>query len=305
MKAMIIRQYGEPEVFQTEDLPLPQPGSGEVLVKVRAISVNPVDYKWRQAGPFTDFPVVLGWDISGTVQTLGEGVTRFKAGDEVFGMLRFPKEGRAYAEYVSAPVSDLALKPANLSHPEAAAMTLAALTAYQALETVQLRAGQSILIHAGAGGVGHYAVQLAKARGARIIATASAHNRDFVLGLGADEVIDYHARPFEEQISGLDAVLDTVGGDTLPRSFAVLRRGGKLVSIAGEPPKEQTQQAGVQAQRIMVHPSSTDLEVLAGLAESGQLKSHISQIFTLEQVAEAHRAQQTGRTVGKIVLTVN
>ena len=304
MRAMVLDRYGEPDVLTRRELPVPQPASGEVLVRVHAVSVNPVDYKWRKNGPFKAFPVVLGWDISGVVESLGPDTSAFASGDAVFGMVRFPQEGRAYAEYVAVPITDIARKPQTLSHAEAAAMTLAALTAQQALDAMQLRAGQTVLIHAGAGGVGHYAVQLAKARGARVIATASEQNRAFVLGLGADEVVDYRARPFEEQVRDVDAVLDTVGGDTLPRSFAVVRRGGLLVSIAGALSAEQAQQGDVQAQRLLVHPSRADLEHFSDLVAAGKLHSHVSQTFPLEQVADAHRALETGRTVGKIVLIV-
>ncbi|WP_211214867.1 NADP-dependent oxidoreductase [Deinococcus aquatilis] len=303
---MTIREYGDPDVLKLEELPLPDPAPGEVRVQVHAVSINPVDHKVRQTGFFnyTNFPVILGWDISGMIDALGEGVTEFQVGDEVYGMIRFPQEGRAYAEYVTAPVADLARKPSNLSHTEAAAMTLAALTAHQAFERMELQVGQTILIHAGAGGVGHFAVQLAKARGARVIATASNHNRDFVLGLGADEVLDYRAQPFEEQVSAVDAVLDTVGGETLSRSFAVIKPGGWLVSIAGQPSAHQAQERDVNVERILVYPSQAHLDILSGLAEAGQLKAHVSQTFDLEQVAQAHQAQQTQRTVGKIVLTV-
>lgn len=304
MKAIIIHQYGDPEVLQLEQVAAPLPAAGEVLVKVHAVSINPVDYKRRQNWSSQPLPVILGWDISGTVEQVGPGVTEFSSGDEVFGMVRFPAEGRAYAEYVSAPTTDIALKPKRMSHEEAAAMTLAPLTAHQAFETMKLSSGQTVLIHAAAGGVGHYAVQLAKARGARVIATASSKNRDFVLGLGADEVVDYRERPFEEVVHDVDAVLDTVGGDTLPRSFGTIKQGGWLVSIAGKPDAEMAQQHGVHAQQILVYPSRADLEVLTALVETGQLKSHVSQIFPLEQMAEAHRAQETGRTVGKIVLTI-
>ena len=183
-------------------------------------------------------------------------------------------------------------------------MTLAALTAHQAFEKMKLSRGQTLLIHAAAGGVGHYAVQLAKARGAHVIGTASSRNREFVLELGADEFVDYHERPFEEQVSNLDAVFDCVGGDTLPRSFAVLKKGGWLVSIAGQPPEELAAKHGVHADRILVHPSRADLELFGAEIAAGRLKSHISQSFPLEAVADAHRAQETGRTVGKIVLTV-
>ena len=307
MKAMTLRQYGGPEVLQLEDLPVPQPQAGEVRVKVHAVGINPVDFKRRQNGPYTDFPVVLGWDVSGVVDALGEDVTDFELGDGVYGMIRFPDEGRAYAEYVTAPAAHLARKPASLSHVEAAATTLAPLTALQAFEKMNLQAGQTILIHAGSGGVGHFAVQLARARGTRVIATASEKNRDFVKGLGADEVIDYRARPFEEQVSGVDAVFDTVGGDTFTRSFGVVKPGGWVVGIVTRVTDElsaQAQRAGVKAAWVWVLPSRAQLDELSALVSAGHLKPHVSQTFALEQVADAHRAQETGRTVGKIVLTV-
>jgi NADPH:quinone reductase-like Zn-dependent oxidoreductase len=304
MKAIVIEQYGNPEVLTLKDLPIPEPKSGEVLVKSHAVSVNPVDYKWRKNGPFKSFPLVLGWDISGVIEALGPDTTGFNVGDAVFGMVRFPQEGRAYAEYVTVPTTDIAPKPATLSHNEAAAMTLAALTAHQAFEKMELKPGQVILIHAAAGGVGHFAVQLAKARGARVIATASSRNREFVLGLGADEFVDYTLRPFEEQVKNVDAVFDCVGGDTLTRSFGTIKRGGWLVSIVQRPPEELAQQHGIQSVQIMVHPSKTDLEYFSSLVASGQLRSHVSQTFPLERVVDAHHAQETGRTVGKIVLEV-
>jgi NADPH:quinone reductase-like Zn-dependent oxidoreductase len=304
MKAITIHQYGDPEVLTLENLPTPAPSSNEVLVKVHAVSVNPVDYKWRKNGPFKAFPVVLGWDVSGVIESLGADVTEFRVGDAVFGTVRFPLEGRAYAEYVSAPITDIALKPSSQSHLEAAAMTLAPLTAHQVFETMHLERGQTVLIHAAAGGVGHYAVQLAKARGARVIASASAKNREFVLGLGADEFVDYTARSFEEVVQNVDAVFDCVGGETLPRSFAVVKKGGWLVSIVAQPSEELAQQHGIRIAQVLVHPSRTDLEHFAGLVAEGKLKSHVSQTFPLERVADAHRAQETGRTVGKIVLSV-
>lgn len=304
MRAMTIHQYGDPDVFQLEDLPVPQPASGEVLIKVHAVSINPVDYKRRRGWANQSLPVILGWDVAGVVEALGEGVTDFRVGDQVYGMIRFPAEGRAYAEYVTAPVTDIALKPAGLSFNEAAAMTLAPLTAHQAFDKMQLSAGQTILIHAAAGGVGHYAVQLAKARGAHVIATGSAKNREFILGLGADQFVDYQERPFEQQISNVDAVLDTVGGDTLLRSFAVVKPGGWLVTIAGQPDEAQARERGIQATRILVHPSRPDLDHFSKLVEAGQLRSHVSLTFPLDRVADAHGAQETGRTVGKIVLEV-
>lgn len=309
MKVMAIEQYGGPEVLTQMNLPTPQPADGEVRVKVHAVGINPVDYQARQKDylGYIDFPIVLGWDISGVVDALGAGVTDFAVGDEVYGMIRFPKQGRAYAEYVTAPVTEIALKPQRLSHVQAAATTLAALTALQVLEKMNLQAGQTILIHAGSGGVGHFAVQLAKARGARVIATASEKNLDFVESLGADEVIDYRARPFEEQVSGVDAVFDTVGGETFTRSFGVVKPGGSVVGIVTQMTDElteQARQAGVHAAWNVVHPSKTGLEYFNTLVESEQLKPHISQTFPLEGVADAHRAQESRRTVGKLVLTV-
>ena len=311
MKAIVIHQYGGPEVLTLEQVPIPTPSSGEVLIKVHAVSINPVDFKRRRGWANQPLPVILGWDVSGVVTALGEGVTDFKVGDAVFGMIRFPLEGRAYAEYVTAPVTDIALKPDTLSHIEAAALTLAPLTAYQAFETLKLEAGQTVLIHAAAGGVGHFAVQLAKARGAKVIGTASSRNRDFVLGLGADHFVDYHAQPFEEQVlewtggAGVDAVLDGVSVDNQTRSYAVLKPGGVLVSIVGPPPAlEGFRERSLRATNILVHPSREHLEYFSRLVESGQLKPHISQTFPLEQVADAHRTLETGRTVGKIVLEV-
>ena len=304
MKAMIINQYGGPEVFEQADTPVPEPTSGEVQVKVQAVSINPVDYKFRKNGPYKDFPVILGWDVAGVVEALGPGVSKFNVGDEVFGMVRFPKEGRAYAEYLAAPVSDIARIPEEMSFTDAAAMCLAALTAHQALEKMGLSSGQTVLIHAGSGGVGHFAVQLAKARGAKVIATASGNNRDFVLGLGADEFINYHEQRFEDAVKDVDAVFDTVGGETLERSYGVVKKGGWLVSIVGEPAQDEAQQHGIYAERISVHTSRADLELLASQVTAGKLKPQLSRTFALEQVADAHRAQETGHTVGKIVLEV-
>ncbi len=309
MKVMAIQQYGGPEVLTLMDVPIPEPSEGEVRVKVYAADINPVDFQARQKDylGYTGFPIVLGWDISGVVDALGAGVTDFKVGDDVYGMIRFPKQGRAYAEYTTAPVTEIVLKPQRLSHVEAAATTLAALTALQVLEKMNLQAGQTILIHAGSGGVGHFAVQLAKARGARVIATASEKNLDFVKSLGADEVIDYRARPFEEQVSGVDAVFDTVGGETFTRSFGMVKRGGWVVGIVTQMTdelSEQARRAGVNAAWNAVHPSKTGLEYFNTLVESEQLKPHISQTFPLEGVADAHRAQESRRTVGKLVLTV-
>ena len=309
MKVMAIQEYGGPEELKPLDLPEPEPAEGEVRLRVHAADVNPVDLYARREDylGYKGFPMVLGWDVSGVVDALGTGVDEYEVGDEVYGMIRFPGQGRAYAEYATAPVSEIAPKPQNLSHAEAAATTLAALTSLQVFDKMDLQAGQTVLIHAASGGVGHFAVQLAKARAARVIATASEKNRDFVAGLGADEVIDYRARPFEEQVSGVDAVFDAVGGDTFARSFGVVKPGGWVVGIVTpmtDELTEQARQAGITAAWNSVHPSGTNLAYLNSLVESGQLKPHVSRTFPLERVADAHRAQETGRTVGKIVLTV-
>lgn len=308
MKTMTIQEYGGPEVLRPADLPTPEPAEGEVRVRVHAAGINPVDFQARRGKlQYTDFPVVLGWDVSGVVDALGAGVDEFEVGDEVYGMIRFPEQGRAYAEYVTAPVAEVAPKPQALSHAEAAATALAPLTALRAFEEMDLQAGQTVLIHAGSGGVGHFAVQLAKARGAEVIATTSEKNRDFVSSLGAVEVIDYRARPFEEQVSGVDAVFDTVGGDTFVRSFRVVKPDGWVVGIVTpmtDELAEQARRAGINANWISVAPSRPGLEELSALVESGRLKPHVSQTFPLEQVADAHRAQETGHAVGKIVLAV-
>jgi len=287
---MVLNQYGGPELLTLEDLPVPTPSSGEVLIQVHAVSVNPVDFKRRRGWANQPLPVILGWDVSGEITALGEGVTDFKLGDAVFGMIRFPLEGRAYAEYVTAPVTDIALKPSGLSHLEAAAMTLAPLTAHQAFDTLKLEVGQTVLIHAAAGGVGHFAVQLAKARGAKVIGTASSRNRDFVLGLSTDHFVDYHAQPFEEQVlewtggAGVDTVLDGVGGDNQSRSYSVLKPGGALVSIVGPPPPlEGFEDKNLRATHILVHPSRTQLEFLSKLVQEGKLRPHVSQTFALER----------------------
>ncbi|WP_309569953.1 NADP-dependent oxidoreductase [Deinococcus sp.] len=302
MQLIVIHEFGGPEVLVPLEVPVPIPAAGEVRVAVHAVSVNPVDTKWRQGGPLTGFPVGLGWDVSGVVDALGPDVAAFAVGDEVFGLIRFPAEARAYAPWVTAPVTHLARKPAAMSHVQAAATTLAPLTAHQAFEKMNLTAGQTVLIHAAAGGVGHFAVQLAKTRGAHVIATSSGPNLDFVRSLGADDVMDYTARPFEEQVSEVDAVLDTVGGDTLTRSVGVVREDGWLVTIAGQAPTERAEERGVHAERILVHPSQEGLDFLAAEFTAGRLTPHISQTFPLAQVADAHRALETRHTVGKIVL---
>src|SRR6478609_5637824 len=261
MKAYILTSPGPAENLQLIDLPVPTPAAGEVLIKVKAISLNPVDVKTREGkgtyGRIKDqTPLILGWDISGVVDAIGSGVSKFKKGDEVFGMINFPGHGKAYAEYVVAPENHLAIKPTNITPSEAAAASLAALTAWQALVTnAKVSKGQHVLIHGAAGGVGHYAVQIAKFLGAYVIGTSSAAKKDFVLSLGADEHFDYTEHKFEETYHDLDMVLDTVGGDNMLRSIGMVKRGGKLISIpSGLSPdiEEKSKEKGINGKFMLV-----------------------------------------------------
>src|SRR6201981_1396678 len=259
MKAIQIHKYGGPEVLQYEDAPRPKPKAGEVLVRVHAAGVNPIDWKVRE-GEMKDFwphkfPLILGWDLSGVVEELGRGVSRFKIGDDVYG-LPDPTRGGAYADYIVVRESELALKPDLLHHIRAGAVPLAALTAWQSLvDTGQLQPGQRVLIHAGSGGVGHFAVQLAKWKGAYVFATASTRNQDLLRKLGGDEPIDYTQQRFEEVARNIDIVFDTIGGETQERSWSVLKTGGALVSLVQPPSEEKAKELGVRAAFLGAQPN--------------------------------------------------
>ncbi|MEI6947146.1 NADP-dependent oxidoreductase [Paraflavisolibacter sp. H34] len=309
MKAIIFKEAGGVENLLYTELPTPGINSNEVLVKTEAISINPVDVKTRAGkgfyGRIKDAdPKVIGWDVSGVVVEAGSDTT-LKPGDEVFGMVDFPGQGKAYAEYVAAPAHHLALKPANSSFEEAAATTLAALTAYQGLvHHAKVRKGQRILVHAAAGGVGHFVVQIARHLGLYVIGTSSARNKDFVLGLGADEHIDYRAQRFEEAVQDVDLVFDAIGGENITRSFGVLKPGGILLSIPTGIPEDITGQArerGINAFFFLVQSDGGDMQVLASWLQQGIIKPQIS-TYDFSQMAEAHLQQETGRTKGKIVL---
>jgi NADPH:quinone reductase-like Zn-dependent oxidoreductase len=311
MKAILLNGFGDTDVLGSSKLPVPAIGPSQVLIQVQSISINPVDVKTRAgkgiSGRIKDqLPVILGWDISGVITEVGSSVDAFKNGDEVFGMLAFPQLGNAYAEFVAAEASHLALKPANVSHNEAAAATLAALTAWQALNNnAKIQTGQKVLIHAASGGVGHYAVQIARHLGAYVIGTSSAENRDFVLSLGANEHIDYKAQAFEEVVSDLDFVLDTIGGEYIDRSVKVIKKGGTIISIPSglnESVTEKARAAGVTGYFTLVHPSAEDMAAIADLLQKGVVKSHVSKVFTFEDMAAAHLQIESGRTVGKVVL---
>jgi NADPH:quinone reductase-like Zn-dependent oxidoreductase len=307
MKAIRYHEYNEAEVLKYEDAPKPEPARGEVLVRVHAAGVNPVDWKVR-AGAFkargAEFPQIPGYDVAGVVEKVGEGVERLKAGDEVFGFLSL-SHGGAYAEYVAASERELALKPKKIDFVQSAAVPLAALTAWQALfDSAGLEAGQTVLIHAGAGGVGHFAVQLAKRKGAKVIATASEANHEFLRELGADQVIDYTKQHFEELVKDVDVVLDPIGGETVEGSMAVLKKNGFLVSIVGKPPQQKLSQYGVRGDGILVHPDGDELAEIAKLIDAGTLKPHVSAVVPLAEAKRAHEMSETGHTRGKIVLEV-
>ncbi|MGW3098349.1 NADP-dependent oxidoreductase [Streptomyces sp. NPDC001102] len=309
MRAISQDVLGGPEVLKEVELPRPEPRTNEVLVRVRAAGVNPTDWKHRATGGFLgEPPFVLGWDVSGVVEAVGIGVARFKPGDEVFGMLSYPFGHGSHAEYVTGPARWFAHKPASVDHTQAGALPLVSLTAWQALvEYADVQAGQRVLVHAAAGGVGHVAVQIAKARGAYVIGTASAGKHEFLRGIGADETVDYRETDFTEAVKDVDVVLDTIGGDTSTRSLRVLRPGGIVVSIlpvGSDDFHEEAARLGVRSLRMLVDASHSGMTAIAGLVEEGKLRPTIAGTFPLADAAEAHRLGDTGRTTGKLVLTV-
>ncbi|MEU3479647.1 NADP-dependent oxidoreductase [Streptomyces sp. NPDC033754] len=310
MRAISQDVHGTPDVLQEAVVPRPEPGLNQILVAVRAAGVNPTDWKHRSSGLFLDrLPLVLGWDVSGVVEAVGYGVTVFKPGDEVFGMLPYPYGVGSHAEYVTGPARAFAHKPADVDHVQAGALPLAALTAYQAIvDTAQVGPGQRVLVHAAAGGVGHLAVQIAKARGAYVIGTASAAKHDFVRSLGADEVIDYRSVDFAEVVADVDMVLDPLSGDTRTRSLGVLRPGGVLVSLLpGTDPDEPAKAAarGVRVETLLVEADHAGMNAVAELVASGALRAHVEAVFPLADAAKAHALGETDRTTGKIVLVVD
>lgn len=298
MEAVVIHETGGPEVLGLEEIEPPQPGDGEVLVSLRAASVNPFDVKRRR--DFADtFPLVLGSDLAGVVEE--SRVEGFSAGDEVFGR----GTSGTYAQLATARADGLARKPAGLTDEQAAAIPVAGETAWQALfDKGGLQGGQTALIAGAAGGVGHLAVGLAKHAGARVIGTGSARNRDFVLGLGADEYIDYTAQDVAEAVSGVDVALDTVGGETTESLLPTLREGGVLVTIAADPPTEAAEARGARALVFSSGSDSRQLQGLAQLVDSGELRLELAEVLPLSEVRRAHELSESGHTRGKIVLTI-
>ena len=314
MKAIVVHEAGDIDQLKLEEVHAPKPKHNEVLIKINAIGVNPVEYKLRQSEAGLDRicgshrPVILGWDVAGVVKENGVTTSDFKSGDRVFGMLPFPGPGGGYAEYVAAQADLFALIPRNLSFVEAAAIPLAGMTALQALRG-NIKPGDKVLIHAASGGVGHYAVQIAKIMGAEVIGTSSGKNKDFVLSLGADQHIDYQTQQFEDILSDIDFVLDGMAQDVFIKSLQVVKTGGKIVSLPTMYFSDQMIEAGhklgIHVSSMLVIPNGDDVQWLAEHLADGTIRSHVSQQFSLNDMGKAHKAVETGRTIGKIVVSAS
>jgi NADPH:quinone reductase-like Zn-dependent oxidoreductase len=308
MKAVFVREYGGPEVLKYEDVPRPEPKEDQILVRVVAAGVNPVDASIR-SGVFAKFfksnlPLIPGYDVAGTVEKAGAKIRKFKPGDPVYAYLGL-KEGGGYAEYAVATEKEAAPKPKSLNYIEAAAVPVAGLTAWQALiDTAKLTAGQTVLIHGGSGGVGSFAIQIAKARGAKVIATASTPNQDLLKQLGADVAIDYTKTKFEDVAKDVDVVLDSVGKDTLTRSYGVVKKGGFIVSLVAQPDPAELETHGIRGAPLSVQPNSDELAQIGKLIDEKKIKVIISQVLPLAEAGKAQAQAETHHTRGKIVLKV-
>lgn len=308
MKAIIVHEYGGPEVLKYQDAPRPAPNEDQVLVRVIAAGVNPVDDASRSEKYAKFFgitlPFIPGYDIAGVVEKTGANVTKFKAGDSVYAYLNL-KDGGGYAEYAVATEVEAAPKPKSISFVEAAAVPVVALTAWQALiDTAKLSAGQTVLIHGGSGGVGSFAIQIAKARGAKVIATASTRNQDLLKQLGADVAVDYTKQKFEDVTKDVDVVLDSVGKDTLARSYGVVKKSGFIVSIVARPDQADLDKRGIRGSSLGVEPNSDELTEIGKLIDEKKIRVIVSQTFPLSEAVKAQEQVATGHTRGKIVLKV-
>jgi NADPH:quinone reductase-like Zn-dependent oxidoreductase len=306
MKAIRIHSYGGPEVLQYEDAPRPVLNDDDVLIKVMAAGVNPVDWKIRQGymKEMTVLPLILGWDVAGVIEEKGPKVTNLEIGDSVYTRPAILRNG-GYAEYIAVKASEVALKPTNIDYIQAAAVPLAALTAWQSIfDLAHLQAGQKILIHAAAGGVGHFAVQFANWAGAHVIGTASANNHEFLKSIGAHEAIDYNTTAFEDVVHDADVVLDTMSGEVWQRSWKVLRKGGIMVSTLRGPEAGGMDALNKLCAHVFVQPDAAQLEEIAALIDNGRVRPEISEVFPLREADKAHIANQSGHTRGKIVLDV-
>ncbi|MEJ8633393.1 MULTISPECIES: NADP-dependent oxidoreductase [Streptomyces] len=315
MRAITQDTFGGPDVLRLADVARPEPLPTEVLVRVHAAGVNPVDWKTREgggmAGVLGEPPFILGWDVSGVVEAVGFGVHTLEVGDEVYGMPWFPRQAGAYAEYVTAPARQFVRKPSTIGHDLAAAVPLAGLTAWQALvDAAGVEPGQRVLIHAAAGGVGHFAVQFAKHLGAYVIGTAREAKHEWLRSLGADELVDYTAVRFEDAVKDVDVVIDLIGDgveETSTRSLATLRPGGTLVAVpSGVSPElvAAAEARGLVAKPYLVEPDGPSLARIAALIDEGTVRVEVEDVLPLAEAAEAHRRGEQGRTRGKLVLNV-
>ena len=314
MKAAIINEFGNADVLQITEVDKPEINEDQVLIKVKAIGINPVDTKVRAGtsgiSKQIKLPVILGWDVSGIIENVGENVTQFKTGDHVFGCVDFPRLGNAYAEFTLADPKLLAIKPDNISFEEAAAIPIAGLTAYQAInEELKVSSGEKILIQAAAGGVGHLAVQLAKMNGAYVIGTASGENEKFLKSLDVDQFIDYKKERFENIVHDLDCALDAMGGDVLYRTISCVKQGGNVVCLPSSTkndPKaiELANERNIKLTWPMVRADGEEMRIIASLLQEKKLKVFVDKIFTLDQIAWAHKAVETHKTKGKVVVKV-
>lgn len=299
MKAVLMHETGGPEVLHLEEIERPEPRDGEVLIRVHAASVNPVDWKSRRGFVETELPAILGSDVSGTVEE--SRVDGFTEGDEVFGLAA----SGAYAQFATAPAGVIARKPTGVSHEQAAAIPVAGLTAWQALsDRGGIERGQRVLIAGAAGGVGHFAVQFANFAGARAIGTGSSRNRDFVLGLGAEDYVDYTQQEVAEVVKDVDVVFDTVGGETIQSLLPAVREGGIFITIAGAPPKQEAKERGARAELLVMSPSSDQLSRVADLVAAGDVLVEIAEVLRLDEIQRAHELSESGHTRGKIILNI-
>ena len=306
MKAIVVHEFGGPEVLKYEDAPRPEPKENEVLVRVMAAGVNPVDALIR-SGKYakvfgTNLPLVPGYDIAGVVEKIGTKVAKLKVGDAVYA---YPMWGGGYAEYAVATDGEAALKPKTISFVEAAGVPLAALTAWQALiDVAKIDKGQTVLIHGGSGGVGSFAIQIAKARGAKVIATASTPNQDLLKQLGADVAIDYTKQKFEDVAKDVDVVLDSVGKDTLERSYGIVKKGGFIASLVAKPDQAELDKYGIRGAPISVKPNASELAEITKLIDEKKIKPIVSQVLPLTEAVKAQEQAATHHTRGKIVLKI-
>ena len=312
MIAIILKDFGGPDQLEIKEIPEPVIKENEVLIHSRAIGLNPVDVKTRtgkgQAVKLrNENPMIIGWDVSGVIVETGTAVSKFKKGDEVFGMINLPGIGKTYAELVAASQDHITKKPSGISHEEAAAASLAAMTAWQAIvNQIKIKSGQKMLIHGASGGVGHFAVQIAKYFGTYVIGTSSAKNKEFVFSIGADEHIDYKSVRFEEVSPMVDVILDTIGGENIDRSLKVLKEGGTIVSLPSGISESVGEKAAAQHKKgifFFVHSNSNDMDQIAALLQKKVLRAYVSQKFSFEEIRKAHELLESGKVKGKLVLT--